>query len=109
MVEREGQLLHDAVGVVGAVGRHLRAGREARQAQVEVGAHRALDAHRGADVPLAEVAVVQGPVPGPRAISDCNVAGMLQMQWGSLRLTLSKHHAEQSGAGIPECLHECPT
>ncbi len=61
VVEREGQLLDDAVGVVRSVRGHLGACREARQAQVEVGAHGALDAHRRADVALAEVAVVQRP------------------------------------------------
>ncbi len=66
VVQREGEAVHDAVGVVAAVRRHLRADAEALQAQVEVRAHRALDAHGVADVLLAVVAVVQRPAPARR-------------------------------------------
>ena len=58
---REGQVVNDMVGVLGAVGELLHAGREAGQAQVEVDAHGALHAHAVADVVVAVVAVEERP------------------------------------------------
>lgn len=58
MVQRERELLHHTIGMVGAMRRHLRARRETAETEIEVRTHRALDANRCADVSLAEVAVV---------------------------------------------------
>ena len=59
--QREGEAVHDAVGMAAGVRRDLRADAKALQAQVEVRADRALDAYGVADVLLAVVAVIQCP------------------------------------------------
>ncbi len=103
VVQREGEAVHDAVGVVAAVRRHLRADAEALQAQVEVRAHRALDAHGVADVLLAVVAVVQRPAPGPprpagtQARERTSVAGAAGNCSSSSLPTLARAGAAQRG------------
>lgn len=70
MEEWEGEVVDDPVAVVVLVRHDLGTHAEAREAQVEVGAVGALDAHGVGDVARAVVAVVERPA-GTRKSGEC--------------------------------------